>query len=63
VVSPLSSVCFDIPHDIDITKLNCCDVIHNMVTIEKPADGVRYFIIVQPSVLSCPFFVKWMFWI
>jgi hypothetical protein len=63
MVSPLPSVCFCVPHNVDITKVNCYDIIQIMVTIEKTADGVRYTIVVQPSKLPCPFFVKWMFWI
>jgi hypothetical protein len=41
MVSPLSSVSFDIPHNLDITKLIHYDIIHNMVTVQKPVGGIR----------------------
>jgi hypothetical protein len=41
MLSPLSSLCFDLPHNVDITKLNHYDIIQNMVLIEKPVDGLN----------------------
>jgi hypothetical protein len=43
MVSPLLSLYVDIPHYVDITQLNHYAIL-NMVSFERPADGVRNFI-------------------